>query len=127
MPASEYVSPNASEGPRPAHEYFSFNGDTGEIGPAGDLSPSEYTAALRTIRDIDLNDSSLAENDPRHLFNLRLHQRHLLIEELNKLDDFDAKVQMMFEFMLPDKPFSGFITTYLMSRFPDLARLLSRP
>ena len=127
MPASEYINPNAREGRRPASGYFRFNAETGEMAPADGLSPSEYTAALRTIRDIDLNDSSLGENDPRHLSNLRLRQRRLLIQELNNLNDFDAKVQMMFEFMLTDKPFSGFITAYLMSRFPALASLLSRP
>ena len=127
MPASEYVNPNATEGRRPASGYFRFNAETGEMAPADGLSPSEDTAALRTIRDIDLNDSSLGENDPRHLSNLRLRQRRLLIQDLNNLDDFDSKVQMMFEFTLPDKPFSGFITAYLMSRFPALASLLSRP
>lgn len=127
MPASEYVNPNAIEGTRPASGYFSFNAETGKIKPADGLSPSENDTAQRTIRDIDLNDSSLGENDPSHLWNRRLRQRKLMIQKLNALDDFDAKVEVMFDFMLPDKPFSGFITAYLISRFPALASILSRP
>ena len=127
MPASEYVNPNAAEDSRPASGYFSFDAETGEITPADGLSPSEFATAQRTIRDIDLNDGLLGENDPSHLWNRRLRQRRLMIQGLDALDDFDARVQMMFEFMLPDKPFSGFITAYLMSRFPALAGILSRP
>ena len=127
MPASEYVNPNATDGYRPAEGYFSFSVETGEMAPADGLSPSECTTAVRTIRDIDLNDRSLGENDPSHLWNRRLRQRQLLIQGLDALDDFDSRVQFMFEFMLPDKPFSGFITAYLMSRFPALARILSHP
>ena len=82
--------------------------------------------ARRTIRDIDLNDSTLGEYDPRHLWNRRLHQRDLLIERLNSLDDFDLKVRTLFEFTLPDKPFSAFIFAYFTERFPMLGQLFQR-
>lgn len=74
--------------------------------------------ARRTIADLDLNDSNLASNDDRHLWNRRLEHQYLLIDRLNSLDDFDIKVTIMLEFMLPDKPFSSFITAYVLERFP---------
>ncbi len=77
-----------------------------------------------TIRDVDLNDSRLGENDESHLWNLRRRQRALLIERINGLDDFDAKLSIMLEFMLPDKPFSSFIRAYVMGRFPLLGQIL---
>ena len=80
--------------------------------------------ARRTIRDVDLNDSGLGPNDESHLWNLRRLQRTLLIERINGLDDFDAKLNIMLEFMLPDKPFSSFIRAYVMGRFPLLGQLL---
>ena len=60
-----------------------------------------------------MNDSERGENDASHLWNRRLRQRALLIERINRLDDFDAKVNIMLEFMLPDKPFSSFIAAYV--------------
>ena len=126
MPASEYVNPNAMSGNCPADGYFSYSFETGEMTSADGLSPSERATALRTIRDIDLNDSSLGENDPSHLWNRRLRQLQQLIQGLNTMEDFDSQVRMMLEFMLPDKPFSGFIAAYLMGRFPALALILGR-
>lgn len=64
---SEYVSPNVSPGGRPAQGFFDFDVATGEIFPADDLDDLEWSLARRTIRDIDLNDSELGENDPNHL------------------------------------------------------------
>jgi uncharacterized protein (TIGR02646 family) len=63
-PVSEYVSPNAVNSRRPAREFFGFDVVTGEIAPAEQLDPVEWSMARRTIRDIDLNDSELGENDP---------------------------------------------------------------
>ena len=82
--------------------------------------------ARRTIRDIDLNDSNLGENEPRHLWNLRLDQIEDLEYEIDKLQDFDEKGEMMLRSMLPDKPFPGFITAYITRRFPALAQLLQQ-
>ena len=125
-PVSEYVDPNATDGKRPAHEFFDWNLDTGEIKPEEQLDPVEWSIARRTIRDINLNDSELGENDSNHLCNQRRYRLYLLQQGLDSLEDFDLKVRMMFEFMLPDKPFSGSIFAYLTDRFPRLDQLLQR-
>lgn len=137
-PVLEYVSLNAATHQRAAQDFFDFSvdADTGEITPeivpakgiadGGQLNDVERSMAHRTILDIDLNDdrSGLGANDRRHLWDRRERHRSLLVRRLNSTDDFDAKVRIMLEFMLPDKPFSGFITSYLMNRFPALARIL---
>ena len=120
---TEYVSPNVRDGQRPAERFFSFDSAIGEIRPIDGLDNAEWSMARRTIRDIDLNDSALGENDESHLWNRRLGQRALVIERINQLDDFDAKVSIMLEFMLPDKPFSSFIRAYVNERFPLLRQL----
>ena len=123
---SEYVSPNATDVQRAAEQFFSFNSDTGKMRPSDELDGSEWSIARRTIRDIDLNDSSLGENDKSHLWNLRLDQQALLIERINQLDDFEAKVDIMLEFMLPDKPFSNFIRAYVNGRFPRFRQIFQQ-
>ena len=123
---SEYVNPNAITGQQPAEDFFAFDAETGEIFPSAQLEILEWSMARRTIRDLDLNDSTLGENDESHLWDRRLEQRALLIERINGLDDFDAKVNIMLEFMLPDKPFSSFISTYIKGRFPLFERVFGR-
>ena len=123
---AEYVNPSATDGQRPAEDFFDFDAETGEICPAAQLDTSEWSMARRTIRDIDLNDITLGENDASHLWNRRLEQRALLIERINGLDDFDAKVNIMLEFMLPDKPFSSFIAAYVKGRFPLFQQVFMR-
>ena len=118
LPVSEYVNPSVLKGQRAANDFFEFNVATGEILPATELDQTEWSVARRTIRDIDLNDSGLGVNDRRHLWNRRLAQRNLLITRLNALDDFDTKVNIMLEFMRPDKPFSRFVAAYVLNRFP---------
>jgi uncharacterized protein (TIGR02646 family) len=125
-PVSEYVNPNMIEGQRPAQDFFAFDGETREITPSEQLDTVEWSMARRTIGDIDLNDSNLGENEPRHLWNLRLDQIEDLEYEIDKLQDFDEKVEMMLRSMLPDNPFSGFITAYITRRFPALAQLLQQ-
>ena len=125
-PVSEYVNPNAVDGRRPARDFFDFDVETGEMTPADQLDNTEWSMARRTISDIDLNDSELGENDPGHLWSRRRRQRDLLIQALSAIEDFDSKVQMMLEFALPGKPFSGFIFAYLMDRFPALDLLLQQ-
>lgn len=120
QPVAEYVNPSAVAGQRPANEYFEFDPATGEMRPAQHLDRPEWSMARRTIADLDLNDSDLAANDDSHLWNRRLEHQYLLIDRLNSLDDFDIKVTIMLEFMLPDKPFSSFITAYVLERFPIL-------
>ena len=125
-PISEYVSPNEGDSNRPASDFFDFDALTGEIKPAEQLSPTEWSVALRTIRDIDLNDDKLGETDPNHLLRRRQSQRDMLIQQINALDDSDEKVSLMFDFTMPDKPFSTYIHAYLMDRFPLFAQLFHR-
>ena len=126
-PPSEYVDPNYGNGKTAVGGFFAYDTATGEMSPSPYLDPMEWSMARRTISDIDLNDSALGENEPSHLWNRRLEQRNLLIERINQLDDFDTKVNIMLEFMLPDKPFSSFISAYIKERFPLLEQLFGRP
>ena len=123
VPVSELVSPNTVDGQRPACDFFEFNVKTGEISPRAQLDPAEWSKARRTIRDIDLNDSDVGENDEGNLWVYRLRHLTWLTEKLDKSQDFDEKVNMMLESMQPGKPFSGFIAAYFMDRFPGLAQL----
>ena len=121
---SEYVNPNASPGSRPAHEFFNFDMDTCEMAPASSLDDSEWSAALTTIWDVDLNDTMFADNDPKHLRNQRRYQRYLLIEGLNSLDDMGQQIGLIKSFTRPDQPFSSFIYSYVVNTFPGVADLL---
>ena len=114
-PVSEYVSPNASAGQRSASEFFSYDIDTGEMTPSDQLPPIEWSMARRTIRDIDLNDSQLGENDPNHLWRLRRTQLDMLRIAVNNEEDDNLVVLIIREFMLPDSPFSSFILAYVES------------
>ena len=126
IPISEYVSPNEGGNRRSTSEFFDFDVLTGEIIPTEQLNTTEWSIALRTIRDIDLNDDKLGENDPNHLLRRRQSQRDMLIQQMNELDDFDEKVSLMFEFTMPDKPFSTYIYAYIMDRFPVLGQFFRR-
>ena len=69
-----------------------FDIDSCEMLPAGGLDDSEWSAARRTIWDVDLNDTMFADNDLGHLRNQRRYQRYLLIEGLNSIDDAVQKI-----------------------------------
>lgn len=112
-PVSEYVSPNATDGQPSASEFFSYDVDTGEIMPLGQLPPIEWSMARRTIRDIDLNDRQLGENDPKHLWRLRRAHLDLLREAVNAEDDDVLALLIIREFILPDSPFSSFVLAYV--------------
>ncbi len=114
-PVSEYVSPNASADQRTAADFFGFDFDTGEIRPASLLPTIEWSMARRTIRDIDLNDSELGENDPNHLWRLRRDQLSLLQVAIYAEDDDNLAELAIREFMLPDSPFSGFISACIFT------------
>ena len=109
-PVMEYVSPNEIEGQRPAQEFFDFDVNNGGVTPSERLVPAEWSIANRTIWDMDLDSNDLR--------NLRLTRLSWLIEELNTLENFDERVNVMFRFMLPGMPFSAFIRAYVSSRFP---------
>ena len=91
-PLRSNVSPNVSLGGRPAQEFFDFDVDTGEIFAANDLDDLEWSLARRTIRDIDLNDSELGENDPNHLMFQRRDELDQLIQRLSGLQDPEQQV-----------------------------------
>ena len=121
---SEYVNPNASDGVRTAREFFNFDMDSCEVVPAVVLNDSEWSAARRTIWDVDLNDTMFTSNDPRHLVNQRRYQRYLLIEGLNSLNDVRQQIGMIRAFTEPNQPYSSFIYSYVMNTFPAIAELL---
>lgn len=123
LPPNEYVNPSATQDQREAREYFDYDTETGKINSSERLDNAEWSKARRTIFDIDLNDQDLSENDEGHLWNRRIRQRDLLLRNLNAVDDFDTRVNIFFEFMGPDKPFSGFIFAYVRKRFPAFGEL----
>ena len=121
VPVYEYVNPNASGSSRPASEFFDYHIGTGQIKPAEELAPSDWSMARRTILDIDLNDSGLGDNDLGHLWNLRLDQRDRLVQRINEVEDPDLRAGILLEFMLPNRPFSSFIAAYIAALGASLA------
>lgn len=119
-PPQEYVNPNWTVGQRQVAEYFAYNVETGEMAPADALDAIEWSVALRTIRDIDLNDfsdKSPGENDPNHLWNLRKAQVNLLASQLRRVDDIAAQISIVRQFTMPDKPYSSFVAAWVDERF----------
>ena len=115
IPASEYVNPSFNADQLPASDFFDFDVQSGEIVPADGVSDNEWSIAMRTIRDIDLNDSNLGENDPSHLWNRRLDWLSSLMSELEAVDNFEARMRLMYAFTQPDQPFSGFVSAFFSS------------
>ena len=115
-PVSQYVSPSQASHQRMAQEFFNFDAHTGRIAPSNGLASDEWAMARRTIWDMDLNSN--------YLCNLRLEQLDWLIEKLDTIESFDEKVNVIFRFMLQKTPFSTFVRSYLISRFPPLNQLL---
>ncbi len=120
-PVSEYVSPNATPGQRSASEFFSYGIDTGEIMPSAQLPRIEWSTARRTIRDIDLNDRNLGENDPNHLWRLRRAYLDLLRTAINNVQDDVLAAVIIRDFTLSDSPFSSFILAYVGTLGLDLS------
>ena len=120
---AEYVNPNWTISEKPVREYFAFDVNTGAISPAEGLDATEWSMALRTILDIDLNDSygnSPGESEPTHLWNRRLTHLNLLANQLIEIDDLAAQISIVRQFMAVDKPFSGFIAAWVDERFGTL-------
>lgn len=116
VPVSEYVNPNESVGQRPAQQFFDFDVDNGEIVPSEQLDPEEWSAAQRTIWDLELNS--------KYLCKLRLERLQWLEDELKAISDFNGKVDILLRFMLPRMPFSMFIRACMTRRFPLLSQLI---
>lgn len=116
----EFVNPNWTAGQRPVREYFGFDSRTGAISPADGLDANEWSMALRTILDIDLNDSSgnsPGENEPTHLRNRRLNHLNLLANQLIRIDDIAAQISIVRQFTMPDKPYSSFVAAWVDEQF----------
>ena len=120
-PQCEYVNPNAGGGRRPAEAFFGFDATTGEMYPSPELGGTEYDMAIQTIREIDLNDRKIGQYDPSHLWNQRLRQVRRLTQELKQLNEPEEQVNVLLEFMMPDKPFSSFVSAYVNDRFPSIS------
>ena len=124
-----YVNPNESDGQRPAHDFFDWDFDSGEILPSESIDDAEWSIAMRTIEDIDLNyeRSEIAINDPDHIFNMRRYHLYLFLEQYDGIEDsslIDQMIRDLREFGA-SFPFSGFIFAYLRTQFPALGQLFS--
>ena len=118
-----YVSPNVVEGQRTAQEFFDFDFKHGKIRPAEHLDDAERRIACQTIRDLDLNDLCLGIYDESNLLNLRRNQLTWLIEVLIGIEDLREKAYVLQSFMLPNMPFSSFVSSYVHAR-PSLRELV---
>ena len=80
---------------------------------------------LRTIWDIDLNDErgDVMDYEPSNLKRMRRSQLRLLIGKLGDQQDFSKMIQIVTDFMMPDKPFSGFINAYFRRTFPQFDQI----
>ena len=119
-PQYGYVNPSETSSQRPAHEFFSFDTITGEILPSQHLSPAELDMAVQTINDVDLNDCGIGLNDPKHLWNQRLRQVRRISERIAETPGTEDKVNILLEFVKPDKPFCSFVRSYFGGQFPLL-------
>lgn len=120
---AEYVNPNWTIGEKPVREYFGFDVNTGAIVPAQGLDATEWSIALRTILDIDLNDNAdnaPSENDLNHLRNRRKTQLNWLANQLIGINDIAAQISIVRQFTMPDKPFSSFVAAWVEERFGTL-------
>ena len=117
----EYVNPSESVGQKPAHEFFSWDFDSGEMFPSEQLSATDWSIARRTIDDIDLNHErgDINSYHPDHIFNQRRYHLYLFLERLESLRDTNFRDSIAQGFRLPDQPFFEFIRAYLRS-YPDL-------
>ncbi len=111
-PVSEYVNPNAVDDQRSAGDFFDFDVETGEIGPAEYLDRTEWSMARRTIRDIDLNSTAPRQDN---LPGLRKLRRALLDDTLRHVPDPDLRSVIIAGFMERSRPFSSFMAAYARS------------
>ena len=121
--AVTYVNPNLIPEQRPAGEFFEYRYDSGQIAAADVLSDSEWSMAVRTIADLDLNSDYEAVGD--RLPYLRRERLDFLITRLgNPTADMGRTVAVLHELTQPGQPFSGFIRAYVRERFPALGEFL---
>ena len=120
-PQCGYVNPNAGGGQRLAEEFFGFNVTTGEMYPSPKISGTEYDMANQTIKEVDLNDIQIGLNDPSNICNQRRRQVQRLTQEIKQLNEPEDQVNVLLAFMMPDKPFSSFVSAYVNDRFPSIS------
>ena len=108
-PVSEYVCPNASDAQPHPETLFTFNLNSGEIGPAHALDNENWSRAYRTIVDIDLNSNNPGQ---QNLPELRRLRRRLLEDTLRHFNDPDLRSSIVAGFCQRDRPFSSFVLTY---------------
>ncbi len=121
--AASYVNPSLVSDQRSAGEFFEYHLDSGQMTAADGLSDGEWSTAVRTIADLDLNSDYEAVGN--RLPYLRRERLDFLITRLgNPTDDIGRTVAMLQELTRPGQPFSGFILAYANERFPLLKELL---
>lgn len=105
-------NPNAVDGQRSAEDFFDFDVETGEIGPAEHLDRAEWSMARRTVRDIDLNSTAPRQDN---LPGLRKLRRTLLDDTLRRVPDPDLRSVIIAGFVEKGRPFSSFTAAYARS------------
>ena len=118
-----YVNPSLIPEQRPAGELFEYRFENGQMVAADGLSDSEWSIAVRTIADLDLNSDYEAVGD--RLPYLRRERLDFIIRRLgNPMEDIGQTVAVLNELTQPSQPFSGFILSYARDRFPLLGEFL---
>lgn len=118
-----YVNPSLIPEQRTADEFFEYRFENGQMVAADGLSDSEWSMAVRTIADLDLNSDYEAGGD--RLPYLRRERLDFIIERLgNPMEDIGRTVAVLRELTQPSQPFSGFILAYARDRFPLLGEFL---
>ena len=121
--AATYVNPSLIPKQRPASEFFEYRFNSGQMVAAGHLAASEWSKAVRTIADLDLNSDYEAVGE--RLPYLRRERLDFIIERLgNPMEDVGRTVAILRELTQPNQPFSGFILTYATERFSLLREFL---
>lgn len=117
-PIAEYVNPSETVGRRPAHEFFDWNFDLGEMFPSEQLGPTEWSIARRTIDDIDLNQErgELDQYHPDHIINQRRYNLYLFLEQLASVNDPGFVHSIIQGLRLSGQPYFEFIRAYLQSQ-----------
>ena len=121
--AVSYVNPSLVSEQRPAGEFFEYHLDSGQMTAADWLSGVEWSTAVRTIADLDLNSDYEPVGD--RLPYLRRERLDFLITRLgNPMEDLGRTLAILQELTRPSQPFSGFILAYAGEQFPLLKELL---
>ena len=121
--AVTYVNPSLVLDQRPAGEFFEYRFESGQMSAADGLFDGEWSKAVRTIADLDLNSDYEAVGD--RLPYLRRERLDFIGTRLgNPMEDLGRTVAILHELTRPGQPFSGFILAYAGEQFPLLKELL---